>query len=89
MKYVVNLPAKLKFDSMPVKVARRSKHIILAVPFILFIFTGCASMLKSKVNFKKRASYCSLDQLVGPDTYYYSDHYQRKLKKSIKRIGRK
>ena len=57
--------------------------------FVLFMSISCALVKKNKVNFKTKKSYCSLEQLVGPDTYYYSDHYQRKLKKSTKRIGRK
>jgi len=56
--------------------------------FVLFTGTCCASVKKNKVNFKTKESFCSLAQLVGVDTYYYSAYYQRKLKKSIKKIGR-
>jgi hypothetical protein len=57
--------------------------------FVLFMATNCASITKNKVNFKTKKSSCSLAQLVGPDTYYYSNHYQIKLKKTTKRIDRK
>jgi hypothetical protein len=55
--------------------------------FVLFSGSGCTTLQKTKLNHKKKKSDCSLSQLVGPDTYYYSAHYQKKLKKSIKRIS--
>lgn len=56
---------------------------------VLLMSISCASVNKNKVSFKTKKSSCSLDQLVGHNTYYYSDHYQRKLKKITKGIGRK
>jgi hypothetical protein len=53
---------------------------------ILVSSSGCASSKKSQ---RKSESYCNLDKLVGPDKYYYSGHYQRKLKRSIKKISLK
>ena len=72
--------------SEPLKTIKYRFGLIL---FILFINTGCASLLKPEFNYKKKESHCSMEQLVGHDRYYYSDHYQRKLKKSTKRIARK
>jgi hypothetical protein len=57
--------------------------------FVLFLCTSCASVKKNKVGFKTKKSSCSLAQLVGPDTYYYSDHYKRKLKRATNKLGRK
>jgi hypothetical protein len=71
------------------KTFRILKFTIALIFFVLFAGTGCASVLKTKFNHKKKDSYCNLAQLVGPDKYYYSDRYQRKLKKSTKRIGKK
>ena len=72
--------------SKPIRIFKYTFALILLV---FFTSTGCASVLKNKFNHKKKESSCSLADLVGPDTYYYSDHYQRKLKKSIKKINRK
>ena len=70
------------------KAIRVFKYTFAFIFFVLFTNTGCVSVKKNKVNFKSKESFCSLAQLVGPDRYYYSASYQRKLKKSIKRIGR-
>jgi hypothetical protein len=70
------------------KTIRILKYAIAFV-CVLFIGSGCASAKKHKVDFKTKRSACSLEQLVGPDKYYYSDHYQRRIKKSNKRIGGK
>jgi hypothetical protein len=56
------------------------KYIIIFI--ILVAGSGCGSSTKGKSHYKIRKSSCSLDQLVGNDTFYYSDRYQRKLKRS-------
>jgi hypothetical protein len=65
------------------------KYKFLLILFIYLTGTGCASVPKSKFNHNKKVSSCSLSDLVGPDKYYYSDHYQRKLKRGIKKISNK
>ena len=56
---------------------------------VLFISAGCASVMKPRFNYKKKESECNLGNLVGPDKYFYSAHYQRKLKFMKKRFKRK
>jgi hypothetical protein len=71
--------------------SKQIKILLKTSAFIIFLIasTGCASLKKIKFNHRKSESYCNLDKLVGPDKYYYSGHYQRKLKRSIKKISLK
>jgi hypothetical protein len=78
----------LKGDMKTSETIRRLK-CTSAFFFVLFIGISCATVNRNKVSYKTKKSYCSLAQLVGHNTYYYSDHYQRKLKKITKGTGRK
>jgi hypothetical protein len=70
-------------------VIRILKYIFPLIFFVFLCVAGCASASKSKFNHNKKSSSCSLSDLVGPDKYYYSEHYQRKLKRSMKNISKK
>jgi len=74
--------------TMPAPI-RILKYTFLLIFFALFTCTGCASLAKPGFNHNKKGSSCSLSDLVGPDKYYYSEHYKRKLKRSIKKISNK
>jgi hypothetical protein len=63
------------------------KYVLTLFLFILFIGTGCASVFKTNYPHKKKESNCTLAELVGSNTLFYSDHYKRTLKRSLKRIG--
>ena len=64
------------------------KYSFALILFVLFTSTGCVSVPKTSFNHKKKSSDCSLKQLVGPNKNFYTDHYQRKLTRNTKRIGR-
>lgn len=67
---------------MPIR--NRILKIIYAVMFVLIVTaSGCGSAVKGKSHHKIKKSSCSIDELVGNDTFYYSDRYQRRLKRSI------
>jgi len=78
----------LKYYTIMSKSFRLLKFTFALIIYILFTGSGCGSTLKTEVHHKKKKSSCNLEQLVGNDRYYYSDHYKRELKKSIKKIGR-
>jgi hypothetical protein len=56
-----------------------------ALSFLILIAGSCGSAVKGKSHYTIKKSSCSLDQLVGDDKFFYSDSYQRKLKRSISR----
>jgi hypothetical protein len=89
IKNIVYWLGNSKFDTEMSKPIRILKYTFVLILFAFFTGNGCVSVSKTKFNHKKKGSSCSLADLVGPDTYYYSDHYQKKLKKSIKKISRK
>lgn len=71
------------------KQIRINKYVFTLFLFILFTVTGCASVLKKNFNHNKKESNCTLSELVGSNTLYYSDRYKRTLKRSLRRIGAK
>jgi hypothetical protein len=88
-KFIINLPENKNGE---VKMSRKVRVFLSLFAFILVVVltgSGCTSLRKTKFHSRKSESFCNLSKLVGPDTYYYSEHYQKKLKKSIRRIGSK
>jgi hypothetical protein len=58
----------------------------ISVSAVLFTCEGCASTKKNVIISKSKDSMCDLTRL-GKNKYYYSNPYQKKLKKSVKKIG--
>jgi hypothetical protein len=73
-------------------VPKRTRTFILItiIAFIAILSTGCASAQKNKFSSRKGyikpESSCDLSHL-GRNKYFYSTHYKRILKRSVKKIG--
>ena len=66
---------------------RKIKYTFVFILIVLFAVTGCAPVKKNKDIFLTKESLCDLSHL-GRNKYFYSAHYQKKLTKSTKKIGR-
>jgi hypothetical protein len=69
--------------------SKTSKILIftfISVLVVLFTCEGCASTKKNVVISKSKDSMCDLSRL-GKNKYFYSNYYQKKLTKSVKKIG--
>ncbi len=60
--------------------------IFISVLVVLLTCEGCASAKKKAVISKSKESMCDLTRL-GKNKYFYSNYYQKKLKKNVKKIG--
>ncbi len=71
------------------KAIRILKYLFIFLLIALFTGTGCASAKKNiAYSMKKKESLCDLSHL-GRNKYYYSNYYQKKLARSIKKISGK
>lgn len=68
------------------KVIRELKHSVIFVFIVVLTCTGCASAKKNKFHSKWKESLCNVSHL-GKNKYYYSKHYQRKLKRITNEIA--
>lgn len=68
------------------EIPRMIKYLLFFLMIVIFTGTGCASAKKARPPDKQEQSLCDLSHL-GKNKYYYSNHYQKKLKKSIRRLG--
>jgi len=65
------------------------KAIMLVAAIVFFTATGCASAKKYRFDITKKKESCDMAHM-GKNKYFYSNHYQKILRKSTRRIsGRK
>jgi len=62
------------------------KYLFIFLLIVIFAGTGCATAKKARPPDKQEQDLCDLSHL-GKNKYYYSRHYQNKLKKSIRKLG--
>jgi len=86
MKLIVPLSVNQMVNRFMSYVIRILKSSFIVILVMVFTCTGCASAKKTRIDFKRTESLCDLSHL-GRNKYYYSTYYQKKLKKSEKRIG--
>lgn len=68
---------------------KASSILKYSFPFLLIVsFTvfGCATAKKGKPPTKQDQALCDLSRL-GRNKYFYSGYYQRKMQRSIRKIG--